>query len=76
MHLDMILTISKQISFVDRINGSLTNFTQVPAKSFCLFYKRMRPNQYRGVVSGIYVFTANIFGLGYDGYGKRFKDNF
>jgi len=33
----------------DRINGALTNFTQVPAKSFCLFYKRMRPNQYRGV---------------------------
>ena len=33
----------------DRINGTLKNFRDVPARNFLLFYKRMRPQQWRGI---------------------------
>jgi len=39
-------------------------FITLPLALFATSLQNVSPNQYRGVVSGIYVFTANIFGLG------------
>jgi len=33
----------------DRINGALQNVRKIPARDFLLYYKRMRPQQFRGV---------------------------
>ena len=39
-------------------------FITLPLALFATSLQNVSPNQYRGVVSGIYVFTANIFGYG------------
>jgi len=33
----------------DRINGMLQNIKSIPARNFLLYYRRMRPSQWRGV---------------------------
>lgn len=43
--------VGKPIKYLvgDRINGTLQNVREIPARNFLLYFKRMRPSQWRGI---------------------------